>query len=124
MGTANPRVLIVDDEPGILEILSAVLIGEGYIVDVAATGGEALTLVEQSPVYSVALIDLELPDMSGRLLGARLRSFDTRLPVSPVFMSGRPRPDDLPAEIRFLSKPFSLDTVRKVVRNRSREASL
>ncbi len=124
MGTAIPRVLIVDDEPGILEILSAVLVGEGYVVDVAATGGEALTLLEQSPDYSVALIDLELPDMSGRLLGERLRNFDTRSIPSPVFMSGRPRPDDLPAEIRFLSKPFSLDTVRRVVRNRSGEAPL
>ncbi len=121
MGISIPRVLIVDDEPGILEILSTVLIGEGYAVDVAATGGEALTLVGQSHAYSVALIDLELPDMSGRLLGERLRNSDARLPLSPVFMSGRPRPDDLPSETRFLSKPFSLDTVRRVVRNRSRE---
>ncbi|PYQ33950.1 MAG: hypothetical protein DMF55_10590, partial [Acidobacteria bacterium] len=58
------RILVVDDEEVIRDVLATLLEKEGYEVAVASTAGEALTLFEAEP-YDVVLLDLMLPDRSG-----------------------------------------------------------
>jgi len=58
------RILVVDDDENIRDTLKTILEDEGYIVDVAATGWEAIQKTEKNP-YNVALLDIRLPDMEG-----------------------------------------------------------
>ncbi|HEY3171093.1 MAG TPA: sigma-54 dependent transcriptional regulator, partial [Thermoanaerobaculia bacterium] len=62
--SADLRILVVDDEEVIRDVLGTLLEKEGYDVAVASTAGEALTLFEGEP-YDVVLLDLMLPDRSG-----------------------------------------------------------
>jgi two-component system KDP operon response regulator KdpE len=70
----HPRVLVVDDEPQIRRVLRTALGAEGYGVQVAATGAEALDLLAAGGVDLVVL-DLGLPDMDGAELCTSLRQW-------------------------------------------------
>jgi DNA-binding NtrC family response regulator len=64
------NVLVVDDEAEMRKMLSAILEDEGYSVETAGDGKNALKICQKTP-FDVALIDIELPDMKGtKLLGA------------------------------------------------------
>ena len=58
------RILIVDDDENIRKTMTAILEDEGYIVDSAASGKEALEKTN-SAIYNLALLDIRLPDMEG-----------------------------------------------------------
>ena len=58
------RILIVDDDENIRKTMTAILEDEGYIVDSAASGKEALEKTG-SATYNLALLDIRLPDMEG-----------------------------------------------------------
>ena len=60
----HPRILVVDDDESIRNTVKAILEDEGYIVDLAATGMEAIKRTEET-TYNVALIDIRLPDLEG-----------------------------------------------------------
>ena len=62
--TPQPRILVVDDEPYITDLLGAALRFEGFIVDVASTGAEATAAV-QGDSHDLVLLDVMLPDGSG-----------------------------------------------------------
>jgi DNA-binding NtrC family response regulator len=58
------RILIVDDDENIRRTMTAILEDEGYLVDSAASGNEALEKANGA-VYNLALLDIRLPDMEG-----------------------------------------------------------
>ncbi len=60
----NAKVLIVDDDENIRNTMKAILEDEGYIVDLAATGNEAVEKTQKA-AYNIALLDIRLPDMEG-----------------------------------------------------------
>jgi DNA-binding response OmpR family regulator len=60
----NARILVVDDDKEITVTIKLILEDEGYIVDVAATGHEAIQKSEET-AYNLALLDIRLPDMEG-----------------------------------------------------------
>lgn len=60
----HPRILVVDDDETIRTTMKAILQDEGYQVDLAATGKEAIQKTQEKP-YNVALLDIRLPDMEG-----------------------------------------------------------
>ena len=69
----SQAILVVDDEPGILEIAGAYLRKEGFAVRTAATGQRALDAVAtQRP--DLIVLDLKLPDIPGEEVCARLRA--------------------------------------------------
>ena len=75
-------VLVVDDEPGVRELVCRVLRGEGYRTLEAAHGGEALELVETgSEPVDLVVTDVVMPGMDGRELGRRLAQSKPSLPV-------------------------------------------
>ncbi len=73
--TRGLRILVVDDEEVIRDVLATLLEKEGYEVAVASTAGEALTLFEAEP-YDVVLLDLMLPDRSGLDVLREIRKVD------------------------------------------------
>ncbi len=68
----SQSVLIVDDEPGIVEIVSAYLRRDGFRVRIATTGRRALAVIELQPPDLIVL-DLMLPDITGEAICAELR---------------------------------------------------
>jgi two-component system OmpR family response regulator len=106
-------VLVVDDDPGIRELVSSVLERLGYVARVAADYDEAVASAHEE-LPSVAVIDVELPGRSGYDLFKKLREdFGEELPV--IFVSGvRTEPQDRVAGLLaggddFLAKPFDPD---------------
>ena len=81
------RILVVDDDKNIRESLKTILSDEGYTVDVAANGNEAIRKAE-STAYNVALIDIRLPDIDGIELLTRMK--DTVPKTRKVIVTGYP----------------------------------
>jgi CheY-like chemotaxis protein len=118
MSPASGRVLIVDDEPSIRELLRDFLTGEGYEALPVATGRDALKAV---PAFrpDVILIDMVMPGLSGADVLIALRRVGVIVPV--ILLSGYPL---VAGEAFFgvLRKPFTLrmagDLVAAAVRHR------
>jgi CheY-like chemotaxis protein len=118
------RILVVDDDEQIRELLATALQEDGHTVDGARDGSEALSMLEVHP-YDLVLSDLHMPLVDGPSLYETLRNrhhfpvrFATKLP-RVIFMTGNPAKH---AEFLrsttdpILEKPFELRVVRKMVR--------
>ena len=110
---ADARLLVVEDEPNILELLSASLRYAGFDVVTAAAGTEAVQAAQRHRPDLIVL-DVMLPDMDGFDVIRRLRGGGARIPV--VFLTARDATED---KIRgltlggddYVTKPFSLEEV-------------
>ena len=60
----NARIIIVDDDENIRKTMKTILEDEGYVVDLAATGNEAIEMTQETACNAV-LLDIRLPDMEG-----------------------------------------------------------
>jgi two-component system OmpR family response regulator len=122
-------LLVVEDDPNILELLSASLRFAGFDVRSATSGSSALTsALEQRP--DLVVLDVMLPDVDGFDVIKRLRAEGDRVPV--VFLTARDGTDD---KIRgltlggddYVTKPFSLEEltarIRAVLRRTTGEAA-
>ena len=113
--TAAPeaKLLVVDDEPNIVELLTASLRYAGFDVMGAANGQEALRLTRTFRP-DLLVLDVMMPEMDGFDLVRRLRSEGTRTPV--VFLTARDAAEDKVAGLTlggddYVTKPFSLEEV-------------
>jgi signal transduction histidine kinase len=103
------RVLIVEDEPRVRELVSRSLLDEGYEVLVASDGTRALELARDVGPVDLLLTDVRMPGMNGFELAERLRERNPHVKV--LFMSGYAQdesgtPEDL-SEDQLLAKPFT-----------------
>ena len=123
------RVLVVDDEPNITELVCLGLRYEGFDVKSASDGQAALREVRKFDP-SVLILDVRLPDIDGFEVCRRLRADGNRTPV--IFLTARDSTEDKVAGLTiggddYLTKPFSLDEliarVRAVVRRITVERS-
>lgn len=104
-----PRILVVDDEPAILEALSDVLAEEGFAVDTALNGALALQRLEAGPRPDALLTDIMMPVMDGRALVAELRRREGLRDLPVIVMSaGVVHPRERDGFAHFLAKPFEL----------------
>jgi DNA-binding response OmpR family regulator len=77
---ASGRVVVVEDDPLQAESLAFILRQEGYAVELAATGAEALFVARAGPPPDAILLDVALPDLSGVEVARRLRS-GSKVPI-------------------------------------------
>ena len=111
--TPEARLLVVDDEPSIRELLTASLRFAGFDVYPAADGAEALKLAEQHRPDLVVL-DVMLPDLDGFTVTRKLRERGRDMPV--LFLTARDDTVDKVAGLTvggddYVTKPFSLEEV-------------
>src|SRR3954471_14815286 len=71
---ASGRVVVVEDDPLQAESLAFILRQEGYVVELASTGAEALVVARSQPAPDTVLLDVALPDLSGVEVARRLRA--------------------------------------------------
>ena len=105
------RVLLVDDEPSISQMLSMALRYDGWQVEVAANGTEAVELAEAF-TPDVMVLDIMLPDFDGMQVLARLRSRGDLVPV--LFLTALGSVDDRVKGLTaggddYMVKPFSIE---------------
>ncbi|HDD25126.1 MAG TPA: response regulator transcription factor [Chloroflexi bacterium] len=118
------KILVVDDEPEIREVLVRFLSAPGYVVMAAADGPEALALAAGNS-FSLALVDISMPGMSGLELLAELKHLDPG--ISVVLMTAYPSPETKAAGLErgacsYLVKPFTKAEVLAAVELGLREA--
>jgi two-component system, OmpR family, response regulator len=107
------KVLVVDDEPNIRDLLSASLRFAGHQVATAANGTDAITkIVEIQP--DIVLLDVMLPDISGFGVTKKIRSMGIETPI--LFLTARDDTEDKVMGLTvggddYVTKPFSLDEI-------------
>ncbi|MFG1874522.1 response regulator transcription factor [Sphaerisporangium sp. NPDC049003] len=120
------RVLVVDDEPDLAEVLSAVLRYEGWEVRTAGDGASAIRLAREFAPDAV-ILDIMLPDLGGLEVLRRLRA---EIPqVCVLFLTARDSVEDRVAGITaggddYVTKPFSLEEVLARLRGLLRRAGM
>lgn len=102
------RILIVDDEISLTEVISAYLINAGYFVDVANNGKQALEFFENRE-YDLIILDLMLPDIQGEEIIKKIR-LKSNVPV--IMLTAKSSEDDMVTGLKFgaddyITKPFS-----------------
>jgi DNA-binding NtrC family response regulator len=111
------RVLVVDDERSILQLLNEALTHWGYQVTTASTGREALEAL-RTGVFHVAMTDIRMPDMSGLDLLRETKKLDESIEV--VVMTGYPAISSAVEALKegaydYLSKPLILDEIQHLM---------
>ena len=110
-------ILIIDDDKYILNIFSRILQKQGYAVDTAETGQEALERLDTNE-YDLALIDVKLPDCNGTSLLQKLHSI--KPDMFKIVITGFPSIEDANAIIdrgatAYLVKPVKSEELVKII---------
>jgi len=124
---AKPKILVVDDEEDILELLRFNLTKEGFAVVCAASGEEALKSARQERP-NLMLLDLLLPGMDGLEVARRLKSDPSTQEIPVIMVTAKGEEADIVAGLEvgaedYITKPFSpkvlIARVRAVLRRKS-----
>ena len=112
------RVLVVDDESNITDLVSMALRYEGFEVETAATGRDAIRMVERFRPELV-ILDVMLPDVDGFAVTERLKSARVKVPI--LFLTARDAVEDKVRGLTlggddYVTKPFSLEELVARVR--------
>jgi two-component system response regulator MprA len=103
------KVLVVDDEPAIRDLILAVLEDEGYLAVGASSAIHALEVIAKEQP-DLVLMDIMMPEMDGREAFRRMRERPDLAAIPVVMMSAAYAADRVPDNVAgFLSKPFELD---------------
>jgi DNA-binding NtrC family response regulator len=114
----NARIIIIDDDESIRQVLKTILEEEGYAVDTADTGKEAV-LKTNEKVYNLALIDMRLPDIEGIDLILKIK--DTTPRMRKIIVTGYPTIQNAMEAVdkqadAFILKPFDVERVLQTIR--------
>lgn len=108
-----PRILVVDDEPVNLQVMTNYLILENYIVETASNGEEALRLINErsGKDFDLVVLDIMMPRMSGYQMCRLLREKYSLINLPVLMLTARNRTEDIIAGFQsgandYLSKPF------------------
>ena len=122
----SESILIVDDERGIRETLSAVLRDEGFTADAVATGEECLKAIARR-AYGCVLLDVWLPGINGLETLSQMR--DSNCDAAVVIISGHGNVETAVRATKlgafdFIEKPLSIERTVLTVRNALRQRQL
>ncbi len=123
---SSPRILIVDDEPDMLENCSRILSRQGYACTTAGDGTSALVILERE-MPDLLLTDFKMPGMDGMALLRRAHEIDPALPV--IMITGFATIESAVTAVKegafdYLPKDFSVDQLRVAVERALRHRGL
>ena len=115
---SGSRILVVDDEPNITDLVAMALRYEGFDVETAGTGGAALKAVDAFRPELI-ILDVMLPDLDGFAVTERLQAARSKVPV--LFLTARDAVEDKVRGLTlggddYVTKPFSLEELVARVR--------
>ncbi|MDQ6986297.1 MAG: PAS domain S-box protein [Mariprofundaceae bacterium] len=117
---SGERLLLADDEPVVRDTLSEMLSLDGFHVDVASDGAEAVRLFSAQPeAYDAVILDVVMPVMGGMQAALKIRELDPDMPI--IFATGYDREHVLSGvgdmqHIAALSKPLHAHRLRQILR--------
>jgi two-component system OmpR family response regulator len=122
----NVRVLVVDDEPNIVDVIAMALRYQGFTVESAGTGREAIAAVSDFKPH-LMLLDIMLPDMEGFDVARRLGGERAELPI--IFLTARDATEDKVRGLTsggddYVTKPFSLEELVARIRTILRRSGM
>jgi len=112
------RILVVDDDESIRKVLKTILEEEGYVVNTANNGKEAIRK-SNAKFYNLALIDIRLPDMEGTRLLTAMK--ETTPKMVKIIITGYPSLENAVEAVNkgadsYILKPFDMDKVLKKIK--------
>lgn len=118
----QPRILIVDDDDNIRNTTKVILEDEGFVVDTAATGSEAVQKTQKAS-YNVVLLDIRLPDVEGVELLKLMK--DTVPKTRKIMVTGYPSMQNAIAALNkdadaYLTKPIDIGSLLSEVKKQLR----
>ncbi len=121
----NRRILLVEDDPRIVGFVQRGLKTEGYLVEVAQCGKEAILLASESRFHLI-ILDLGLPDMNGRVVCESLRQTGIKTPI--LMLTARDTLQDKVTGLRsgaddYMTKPFAFEELLARIEALSRRRS-
>ena len=118
MKVASPgRILVVDDEPSVRALVRDVLHLDGYIVDEATNGADALDKMRNAPPSAIVL-DLMMPIMGGRRVAQAMHQEQALAGIPFILVSADPRLQEVCHDLAAyacLQKPFEIDALLAAV---------
>lgn len=111
------RILVVEDDADLVDLLSMMLGDEGYEVLTAANGRDGLDLIEQRGLPSVILLDMKMPVMNGDAFArefVRRHDHEASIVVMTAAADARARAEEIGADA-WIGKPFDLDALLRLV---------
>jgi len=114
----NENILVVDDDAEVKKTLSSILLKEGYLVETAENGKQALRASEKSR-FDVALIDIKLPDMDGTELLQRLEEKQPHM--VKIVITGFPTLENAMKTVNegadgYILKPFDIEKLLEMIK--------
>jgi DNA-binding NtrC family response regulator len=114
----HAKILVVDDDENIRNTMKTILEDEGYIVDLAATGSEAIRKTKKS-AYNIALLDIRLPDIEGVELLKLIKDAVPR--TRKIMVTGYPSMQNAIAALNknadaYLIKPIDIENLLNTVK--------
>lgn len=119
------KILIVEDDKDLLAVLIDLLKDEGYFIEEATTGSEAIKKIQNSSL-NLVLLDLGLPDISGESVLEKIRAQNPQLPV--VILTAKSKASEIAEGLNlgaddYLAKPFSAEELIARIKARLRNVS-
>lgn len=116
-GREHDKVLIVDDDPGVLEVLAMLLSDDGYRVATACNGQEALSYLAHDEPPALILLDIMMPVMDGYAFRAAQRANPDLSAIPVVVLSAGEKSERVTAmqPAGFLKKPFNIAALLALV---------
>jgi DNA-binding NtrC family response regulator len=111
------RIIVIDDDEGICKVVAAALKDEGYVVDTANNGKQAIEK-SQTNFYNLALVDIRLPDMEGTKLLTAMK--ETTPEMRKIILTGYPGLQNAIDAVNkgahaYLVKPVNMDELLRTV---------
>jgi len=118
LGMVHPaKILVIDDEEPVRDVLSRMLRAKGHYVEVASDGDEGIELFKQKP-FDLVFTDLGMPKVSGWEVGKTLKTLNPKVPVAMITGWGMELNKEKMSENGIdliISKPFNFDQVTKLI---------
>jgi DNA-binding NtrC family response regulator len=124
------RILIIDDDENITKAEAEILEDQGYIVDIAGTGTEAIEKTQKNN-YNLMLVDIKLPDMEGIDILNKIR--DTTPKIRKIIVTGYPTLQNAIAAVNksadaYIIKPFDVEkmlaTIKEQIEKQKQERNI
>jgi len=124
------KILIIDDEIEIINLIENILCSLGYEIDYSTTGKEGLEKIEKND-FSIVLLDIFLPDFDGFELLRKIKEMKENLPV--IILTGFGTTENIVKAIKlgaddFIEKPFNIerfvDVIQKVIKIKKLEKEI
>jgi len=113
------KILVVDDEPGFVELLTGILAAKGYAVSSASDGRQAITMVNKD-MPGLIILDIKMPHMSGYDVCRILRDNRSFKDIPIIMLTAMAELDNVKTgmslgAVSYISKPFEQNTLLAMI---------